>query len=235
MVLHAAASILICDYFLGLALRVSHVVVFWHWLAVAPFLQCIFFQPVRAPLCLSSLFFLSFLFSFLFARLRLAGVLHVCFCCCPLIRIIRDFGSPRPASARVVRVCFCCCPSTRGFDSPRPASARRGYACLFLLLSFNSRLWLASPGFSLPGPAQLQLAGVVACNCCLFVSVLLSSPWVFYLGNLGLLGVALIQILRLMGLLMAFLSLWVNIVPPHRSLAASLGAWALGEGFASLA
>ena len=88
---------------------------------------------------------------------------------------------------RVFFFCFCfpiCWPFTRGFGPPRPASARRGRACVFFLLSYNSKLRPASPGFCSPGScmcvfsvvlqfefsarlARLLLARVVSvCFCC---------------------------------------------------------------------
>ena len=143
--------------FLGLHSRAG----VWHWPPVAPFIQ-LFFQSVCVPLCFSSFFFFSFRCFFVFLFLLFFSFAACFFCFCFPI----------------------CWPFTRGFGPPRPASARRGRARVFFLLSYNSKLRPASPGFCSPGSctcvfsvvlqfeasallARLLLARVVSvCFCC---------------------------------------------------------------------
>ena len=108
-------------------------------------------------------------------------------CMCVFSVVLQFEASARLARlllAGVVHVCFFCCPTIRSFGPPRPASARRGRACVFFSLSYNSKLRPASPGFCWPGScmcvfsvvlqfeasarlARLLLARVVSvCFCC---------------------------------------------------------------------
>ena len=146
--------------FLGLHSRAG----VWHWPPVAPFIQ-LFFQSVCVPLCFSSFFCFSFrcFFVFLFLLFFSFAVCFFCFCF-PI-----------------------CWPFTRGFGPPRPASARRGRACVFFLLSCNSKLRPASPGFCSPGLSVFVSAAVLQ------FEVPLTAPGFCSLGLLCLLVVLLFR------------------------------------------
>ena len=109
---------------------------------------CVFFSVV-----------LQFEASARLARLLLAGVVHVCFFLLSYNSKLRP-ASPGFCSSGSCNVCFFCCPTIRIFGPPRPASARRGRARVFFLLSYNSKLRPASPGFCSPG----------SCMCVFFLS-----------------------------------------------------------------
>ena len=150
-------------------------------------------HSVVFPVCLCASVLL-FLFLFFFSLFFCLSFLVVLFFCGVIFFafVFLSVGPSLEASARlarlllagVVHVCFFCRPTIRSFRPPRPASARRGRARVFFLLSYNSKLRPASPGFCSPGScmcvfsvvvqfeasarlARLLLARVVSvCFCC---------------------------------------------------------------------
>ena len=193
-------------------------------------------HSVVFPVCLCASVLL-FLFLFFFSVFFLSF-----FSCCSFLLwrvfffrfVFLSVGPSLEASARlarlllagVVHVCFFCCPTIRSFGPPRPASARRGRACVFFLLSYNSKLRPASPGFCSPGLSVFVSAAVLQ------FEVPLTAPGFCSLGLLCLLVVLLFRFCFAqfpIGLFLGMLgrlcfSLWSpRLVRAHRFLAASLG------------
>ena len=128
-------------------------------------------HSVVFPVCLCASVLL-FLFLFFFSLFFCLSFLVVLFFC------------------GAIFFCFCfpiCWPFTRGFGPPRPASARRGRACVFFLLSCDSKLRPASPGFCSPGLSVFVSAAVLQ------FEVPLTAPGFCSLGLLCLLVVLLFR------------------------------------------
>ena len=153
-------------------------------------------HSVVFPVCLCASVLL-FLFLFFFSLFFCLSFLVVLFFCGVFFFafVFLSVGPSLEASARlarlllagVVHVCFFCCPTIRSFGPPRPASARRGRACVFFLLSCNSKLRPASPGFCSPGLSVFVSAAVLQ------FEVPLTAPGFCSLGLLCLLVVLLFR------------------------------------------